>query len=180
MTGVPSALVVMGVSGSGKTTIAAQLARRLGWAFEDGDWFHPPANVAKMKSGTPLTDDDRKPWLEAIAEWIEDQRRAGRHAVVACSALKRAYREVLVGTVPGAVRIVYLEGSRELIGDRMAMRHGHFMPPGLLDSQFRTLEVPGEGENPVTVSVEPRPAQVVEEIVAVLEREAGGKLPSDE
>lgn len=176
----PSVLVVMGVSGSGKTTIAAQLARRLGWTFEDGDWFHPAANVEKMKAGTPLTDDDRRPWLEAIADWIAETHRAGTHGVVACSALKRAYRDILVGREPGAARIVYLEGSRELIGHRMAMRHGHFMPPELLDSQFATLEPPGPDEHPLTVSVEPRPNEVVSSIVAALERETGGPLPRDE
>lgn len=175
----PSALVVMGVSGSGKTTIASMLARRLNWAFEDGDWFHPPENIAKMAAGTPLTDEDRTPWLAAIAAWIQARRQDGLHGVVACSALKRAYRTVLVGNDPEAVRIVYLEGSRELIGARMATRHGHFMPTALLDSQFATLEVPGPDERPITISVAPRPTEVVENTVAALEREAGGPIPAD-
>lgn len=175
----PSVLVVMGVSGSGKTTIASLLARRLDWTFEDGDWFHPPENVAKMKAGTPLTDADRWPWLYAIAGWIEATRASGRHGVVACSALKREYRAVLVGNQPEAVRIVYLEGDRELIGARMALRQGHFMPTGLLDSQFGALEAPGEDERPITVSIAPHPDEVVENIVAALERETGGALPCD-
>lgn len=175
----PSVLVVMGVSGSGKTTIAALLARRLGWAFEDGDWLHPPANVEKMKAGTPLTDADREPWLEAIAAWIVETRQAGRHGVVACSALKRAYRSILVGREGLAVRIVYLEGDREMIGTRMALRQGHFMPAALLDSQFGTLEAPGPDEHPITVSIEPRPPKVVDAIVTAIVREVGEPLPAD-
>ena len=167
--GLPAVLVVMGVSGSGKTTIASMLANRLGWTFEDGDWFHPPANVAKMSAGHPLTDKDRWPWLQAIADWIDATKVAGRHGVVACSALKREYRAVLVGGNGDAVRIVYLEGDRQLIGDRMSLRQDHFMPPGLLDSQFDTLEPPGPDENPITVSVAPHPRDVVESIVAALE-----------
>lgn len=169
----PTALVVMGVSGSGKTTIASRLAKKLGWEFRDGDDFHPPANVAKMKAGTPLTDQDRKPWLEAIAAWIVGLETEGRHGVVGCSALKRAYRRILVGGAPDAVRIVYLEGSRELIGNRMAKRKGHFMPTGLLDSQFKTLEPPEADERPITVSIEGEPDAVVDEVVAALQRETG-------
>ncbi|MDB5592071.1 gluconokinase, partial [Enterovirga sp.] len=175
----PSVLIVMGVSGSGKTTIASLLARRLEWSFEDGDWFHPPDNVAKMAAGTPLTDADRAPWLGAIANWIEETRRAGRHGVVACSALKRAYRSVLTAGGREAVRLVYLQGSRELIAARMALREGHFMPAGLLDSQFGALEEPAADELPITVSIEPRPNEVVESIVAALVRETGGPLAAD-
>ena len=122
----PSVLIVMGVSGSGKTTIAALLAHRLGWTFEDGDWFHPKANVDKMAAGTPLTDDDRWPWLQAIASWIDGTVKAGHHGVVACSALKREYRAVLVGDHAEAARIVFLDGDQELIGTRMRVRQGHF------------------------------------------------------
>ncbi len=143
----PSVVVVMGVSGSGKTTVASLLAGRLGWEFEDGDDFHPAANVEKMQSGSPLTDEDRWPWLAAIAAWIDKVRAEGRHGVVTCSGLKRAYRDVLVGGRPD-VRLVYLKGDRELIGRRMAARHGHFMPTSLLDSQFRTLEEPGPTRTP--------------------------------
>ncbi|MGY2051354.1 gluconokinase [Methylobacterium sp. JK268] len=160
-------VVVMGVAGSGKTTVASLLAGRLGWAFEDGDDFHPPANVAKMEGGTPLTDDDRRPWLEAIAAWIDDIRAGGRHGVVTCSALKRAYRAILVGDRPD-VRLVYLQGDRDLIGRRMAARHGHFMPPSLLDSQFRTLEEPAPDENPIVVSVGATPQAIVAQIAAAL------------
>lgn len=157
----------MGVSGSGKTTIAALLAGRLGWTFEDGDDFHPPANVAKMESGTPLTDEDRWPWLRAIAAWIDATRGAEDHGIVACSALRRAYRDILVGGRPD-VRLVYLRGERTLIARRQAARHNHFMPASLVDSQFAALEEPGADERPIIVSVEPRPAEVVERIVASL------------
>ena len=163
----PAVLVVMGVSGSGKTTVAALLAGRLGWEFEDGDDFHPPANVAKMAGGTPLTDTDRWPWLDSMAAWIDATRATGRRGVLACSALKRAYRQVLVGNRPD-VRLVYLKGSKELIGARQSARQGHFMPPGLLDSQFAALEEPGPDEDPLVASVEPRPQQVVQDVAAQL------------
>ncbi len=163
----PAVLVVMGVSGSGKTTIAALLAGRLGWEFEDGDDFHPPANVAKMHGGTPLTDEDRWPWLRSMATWIDATRGGGRHGVLACSALRRAYRDILVGD-RWDVRLVYLQGSKALIGQRQAARQGHFMPPGLLDSQFAVLEEPGPDENPLIASVEPRPQEVVQDVVARL------------
>lgn len=175
--GPPSVLVVMGVSGSGKTTVAAMLARELGWTFEDGDWFHPPANVEKMAAGTPLTDKDRWPWLQAIADWIASTREAGHHGILACSALKREYRAVLVGGLADAVRIVYLEGDKELIGSRMALRQGHFMPPQLLESQFKALEPPDEDENPITVSIDKHPREVVKAIVAALERDTGAPAP---
>ena len=157
----------MGVSGSGKTTIAALLAGRLGWEFGDGDDFHPPANVAKMHGGTPLTDEDRWPWLHAMAAWVDATRGGGRHGVLACSALKRAYRDILVANRPD-VRLVYLQGSKALIGQRQAARQGHFMPPGLLDSQFAALEEPSPDENPLVASVKPRPADVVRDVVAQL------------
>jgi carbohydrate kinase (thermoresistant glucokinase family) len=166
--GRPSVIVVMGVSGSGKTTVSALLAGRLHWDFEDADHFHPPANVEKMHNGVPLTDEDRWPWLHAIADWIDGTRRAGRHGIMACSALKRAYRTLIIGDRPD-VRLVYLHGDRTVIGRRMAARHGHFMPTSLLDSQFATLEEPGPDENPVVVPVEPRPNEIVERIIAVLE-----------
>src|SRR5438105_2165796 len=131
-----SVIVVMGVSGAGKSTIAAMLAVRLGWTYEDADWFHPLANVEKMHSGRPLTDEDRWPWLEAVAAWIDATRRAGRHGVIACSALKRAYRDVLIRGRPD-VRLVYLKAERNLIARRISLREGHhFMPALLLDSQF--------------------------------------------
>jgi gluconokinase len=161
---MPCALVVMGVSGSGKTTIADRLAKSLGWAFEDGDRFHPASNVAKMSAGHPLTDEDRWPWLRAIADEIDRVCKAGERAVIACSALKRAYRDILVHG-RSDVRIVFLNGNQDLIAGRLAARKGHFMPPGLLDSQFRTLEQPDESENPVTVSIDASVDAIVDDIV---------------
>jgi gluconokinase len=162
-----SIIVVMGVSGSGKSTIAAMLAIRLHWTYEDADWFHPPANVEKMHSGKPLTDEDRWPWLNAIAAWIDATRRVGGHATIACSALKRTYRDILVGDRRD-VRIVYLRGERELIAHRMALRHGHFMQPSLLESQFATLQEPGVDEHPIVVSIDARPHEIVDTVIAKL------------
>ena len=164
----PCALVVMGVSGSGKSTIAEQLAARLGWRYVDGDLFHPPVNVAKMSAGHPLTDDDRWPWLRAIAAEIDRLAAAGEPSVVACSALKRAYRDILVHGRDD-VRIVFLDGTQDLIAKRLAARKGHFMPPGLLDSQFKTLEPPQPGERPITVSIDASVDGIVNDIVRQLE-----------
>lgn len=161
---IPCALVVMGVSGSGKSTIADKLAERLSWSYEDGDRFHPASNVAKMSAGQPLTDEDRWPWLQAIADEIDRVCRAGQHAVIACSALKRAYRDVLVHGRRD-VRIIFLNGTKQLIASRLAMRKDHFMPPGLLDSQFKTLEAPDASENPVTVSIDASVEAIVDDIV---------------
>jgi len=163
----PAVLVIMGVSGSGKTTIANELARQLGWEFEDGDWFHPAANVEKMHRGIALTDEDRWPWLRAIARWIDEARAAGRHGIVACSALKRRYRAILIGERPD-VRLVYLKGDASLIARRIATRHEHFMPARLLASQFEALEEPSRDEHPVTVSIEPSPREIVAEIIGAL------------
>ena len=159
--------MLMGVSGCGKSTIASMLAHRLNWIFEEGDWFHPQSNVEKMHSGVPLTDEDRWPWLHGIAAWIDATRRVGNHGTIACSALKRAYRDILVGNRPD-VRLVYLKGERDLIARRLAARDGHFMPPSLLDSQFATLEEPQADERPIVVSVVPHPRRIVEEIVKKL------------
>jgi gluconokinase len=167
-------LVVMGVSGSGKTTIARGLAQRRGWPLLEGDLFHPPANVAKMAAGTPLTDEDRGPWLRAIAAAIDEKRAAGESAVVACSTLKRAYRDVLIADRPD-VYLVYLKGSHDLIARRMAARKGHFMPTTLLDSQFATLEEPGPDERPIVASIEAGP----DEIVADVERQLRERLPRE-
>lgn len=163
----PNVLVVMGVSGSGKTTIAALLAGRLGWKFADGDDFHSPENVAKMHGGTPLTDEDRWPWLHSIAAWIDAVRSSGRRAVVVCSALKRAYRDILVGN-RSDVRLIYLQGDMPLIAARQAARLNHYMPTTLVDSQFAALEVPGADERPVVVSVEPSPQQIVQAVISQL------------
>lgn len=169
----PCALIVMGVSGSGKSTIGDRLAERLAWRYEDGDRFHPASNVAKMRAGHPLTDEDRWPWLRAISDEIDRVCKAGEHAVIACSALKRAYRDVLVHG-RGDVRIIYLKGTQQLIGDRLARRKDHFMPPGLLDSQFKTLEPPAPDENPVTVSIDAPVGTIVEDIIGRL-----GLSPAD-
>jgi gluconokinase len=159
--------VLMGVSGSGKTTIARGVAQREGWRLVEGDSFHPPANVAKMHAGTPLTDEDRWPWLRAIAQEIDAMRARGEPAVVACSALKRAYRDILIGARKDVV-LVYLQGSKSLIAGRIAARKDHFMPPALLDSQFDTLEEPGEDEHPIVVSIASPPDAVADEVVRQL------------
>jgi carbohydrate kinase (thermoresistant glucokinase family) len=165
---LPCALVVMGVAGSGKSTIGEALSQRLGWRYEDGDSFHPAANVAKMSAGQPLTDDDRWPWLKAIAAEIERCRQAGQHIIIACSALKRAYRDILVHGRDD-VRMVYLIGSHDLIADRLGHRKGHFMPPGLLDSQFATLEPPSPDERPISVSIDAPVDVIVDDIVQQLQ-----------
>jgi gluconokinase len=144
--------IVMGVSGSGKSTLALGIAEQEGWILLEGDSFHPPANIAKMKAGQPLTDEDRWPWLQAIAEKEDELLAAGQSAVVACSALKRAYRGILFGGRPQTV-LVYLRGSKELIRERMMARKDHFMPTALLDSQFAALEEPGPEEHPIVVDV---------------------------
>jgi gluconokinase len=169
----PCALVVMGVSGSGKTTIAHKLAERLGWRCEDGDRFHPASNIAKMSAGHPLTDDDRWPWLQAIADEIDRLCKAGERAVIACSALKHTYRDILVHG-RNDVRIIYLKGTEKLIAGRLAKRKGHFMPAGLLASQFKTLEPPEPGERPVTVSIDASVDAIVDDIVGQL-----GLSPAD-
>lgn len=163
-----SALLVMGVAGSGKSTIAALMAGRLGWTFRDADDFHPPENVAKMSAGVPLTDADREPWLAAIAAWIDEKRATGRKGVVTCSALKRAYRDVLIGGRDD-VRLVFLQGDRALVGARMAARRDHFMPTALLDSQFATLEAPTPDEQPVVVHVGGAPEEIVAAILSALD-----------
>jgi gluconokinase len=166
----------MGVSGCGKSTIASMLAHRLNWIYEDGDWFHPQSNVRKMHAGEPLTDEDRWPWLHGIAAWIDATRRVGNHGTVACSALKRAYRDILVGERTD-VRIVYLKGAQALIARRLAARDGHFMPPSLLESQFAALEEPQPDEHPIVVSIVPHPREIVEEIVKRLGEDASPSPP---
>jgi gluconokinase len=160
-------LVVMGVSGSGKTTVGLLLSQRFAAEFADADWFHPKANIDKMHSGIALTDEDRLPWLRAIAAWIASRRQAGTRAVVACSALKRRYRDILIDRHHD-VRLVYLKGSMELIARRIATRHEHFMPASLLASQFAALEEPGPEEDPITVTIEDQPAQIVDQVLARL------------
>src|SRR5580700_4389158 len=160
-------VIVMGVSGCGKSTIGALLALRLRWEFEDADWFHPASNVEKMHNGVALTDEDRRPWLSAIAAWIDQARGSGRQGVIACSALKRRYRDVLIGS-RADVRLVYLKGDETLIARRIATRHEHFMPMSLLHSQFEALEEPGPDENPIVVSIKPAPRQIVAEVLSSL------------
>jgi gluconokinase len=159
--------VIMGVSGSGKTTVGAALARRLGWLFQEGDALHPPENIAKMKAGHPLDDEDRAPWLAAVAARIDAWRRQGERGVVTCSALKRHYREMIIGNRRD-VRLIYLAGSRELIEGRLAGRRGHFMPVRLLDSQFAALEPPAPEEDAITVSVDAPVDTIVAQLAAAL------------
>jgi carbohydrate kinase (thermoresistant glucokinase family) len=161
------ALIIMGVSGSGKSTIGEALAKRLGWRFEDGDSFHPPSNVAKMKAGHPLNDDDRKPWLEAIAAEIARVAAAQDHVIIACSALKRAYRDILIHGRRDT-RIVFLDGSEALIAARLQKRKGHFMPAGLLASQFEALEMPAADEHVVSVSIDAEVETIVDDIARKL------------
>jgi gluconokinase len=169
----PTVLVIMGVSGSGKTTIATLLAKKLGWVFRDADEFHPPANVAKMKSGVPLTDEDRWPWLEAIARFIDEELARGTKTIVTCSALKRRYRDIIIDNRKG-VRLIYLKGDKALLEKRLAKRHGHFMPSSLLQSQFDALEEPAREENPLTVSVDAIPDEIVDRIMDELELPPSG------
>jgi gluconokinase len=161
-------VIVMGVSGSGKSTIGGMLASRLHWEFEDADWFHPASNIEKMHQGIPLTDEDRWPWLDAVAAWIDATRQSSGHGVIACSALKRRYRDVLIGDRDD-VRLVYLRGEGALIARRIATRHEHFMPPKLLHSQFEALEEPGPDEHPIVVSIEPTPREITAQIVLALD-----------
>jgi gluconokinase len=155
-----TALIFMGVSGSGKSTIAALVAQHLGWPMIEGDDLHPPANIAKMTQGIPLNDDDRRPWLEAIAAHIDTWRQAGSQGVITCSSLRHAYRDILRAGHDD-IRFVFLKGSYELLLGRMQHRQRHFMPASLLQSQFATLEEPGSDEA-ITVSID----QPVEGIVA--------------
>ena len=163
----PVVLVLMGVSGSGKTTVARIIAERLRWPFEEGDALHPPANVAKMAAGHPLTDEDRAPWLAKVADWVDARLDAGESGVITCSALKRKYRE-LIDRRGERVEFVYLHGSRELIASRLAGRHGHFMPSSLLDSQFATLEEPAADEPVIRVEIGAAPESVAADVLAAL------------
>lgn len=155
-------LVVMGVAGSGKSTVAHALRNRLGWIVAEGDDFHPESNIAKMSSGTPLTDEDRWPWLDSIAAWTADQDRAGRSTIVTCSALRRVYRDRL-REAPGRTLFVHLVGSAELLTERMQARTDHFMPPSLLPSQLATLEPLEADEAGVAIDIG-RPVEEIAEI----------------
>lgn len=161
-------LIVAGVSGSGKTAVGEALATRLGWIFADGDSLHPARNIAKMKSGIPLTDADRMPWLQAVADRLDAQLRHGRSVIVACSALKRSYRDLLLRGRP-TVRMAFLQIDRGVVAARLAARRGHFFDPDLLDSQFADLEPPGQAEDRViTVPVTGTPDDIAERIVTQL------------
>jgi gluconokinase len=161
---MPCALIVMGVSGSGKTSVGENLAARLGWSYEDADRFHPAGNIAKMSAGHPLTDEDRWPWLKAIAAEIDRVLDGSSSVVIGCSALKRAYRDILVHNRNG-IRLVYLAGTQAVIADRLGQRKGHFMPPGLLTSQFNTLEPPAADEHPLTVSIDAPIDEIVDNVL---------------
>jgi carbohydrate kinase (thermoresistant glucokinase family) len=154
----------MGISGSGKSTVAERLAARLGWPFEEGDTLHPEINIAKMHAGIPLTDVDRQPWLERVAAWIDSQRAKKQPGIITCSALKRAYRQFIIGDRP-EVRLVYLRGGRDLIAEHVAGRRGHFMPASLLRSQIDTLEEPDPSEDSLTIEASAPPDQIAEEII---------------
>ena len=156
-------VVVMGVSGSGKTTVAERLAAQFGWMFQEGDALHPPANVAKMAAGQPLDYAARAPWLAIIAQWVEARLLAGQNGIVTCSALKRRYREQIGNGKPG-VQFVYLHGNRATLEDHVRSRHHEYMPATLLDSQLETLEEPGPDEHVITVDV----AATVEETVSTV------------
>jgi gluconokinase len=171
----PLVIVLMGVSGCGKSTTGAALSRRLGWPFRDADSFHPSGNVAKMSRGVPLTDEDRWPWLAAIAQWIDERCEAGERGIVSCSALKSAYRRRIVGT-RGGVRLVYLKGDMKLIAQRLRRRKHHFMPASLLESQFAALEEPGADEDPLIVPIALAPRRVVGTIVGRLGLEVQPKV----
>ncbi len=160
-------LIVAGVSGSGKSTVGALLAGLLRWQFADADSFHPEANVAKMRSGVPLADEDRAPWLRAITDWMDARISAGQSAVLACSALKRAYRDELLSGRPAAT-LVFLEVDKEVLARRLAARHGHFFPGKLLDSQLAALEPPAPDERVYSVEVVGDPAQTAAKIIALL------------
>jgi gluconokinase len=177
--GGSTTIVVMGVSGSGKSTVAAGLVDRLGWAFAEGDDFHPPANVEKMRSGRPLDDDDRWPWLRTIAHWIGEQEQAGRSVVVTCSALKRSYRDLLREGHP-SVWFAHVTVDADLLRDRIEHRSGHYMPSSLLDSQLATLEPLQEDEPGAAISGAGAPDVVVTELLSVLSNERGVRPESRE
>src|SRR6267143_361478 len=160
----PRVLILMGVTGCGKSTVAAILASRLGWPFEEGDALHPQANIEKMAAGHPLTDADRGPWLAKVADWIDERLDAGENGLITCSALKRSYRD-LINRRGSGLEFVYLAGSKETIAARLAARHGHFMPPSLLDSQFADLEEPGPDGPAIRIDIGPPAAEIAQEIL---------------
>lgn len=169
-------IVVMGVSGTGKSTVADGLVERLGWEFVEGDDLHPPANVAKMRSGSPLDDEDRWPWLRQLASWIGEREQAGRSAVITCSALKRSYRDLLRDGHP-SVWFAHVTADAALLRERLQHRSGHYMPASLLDSQLATLEPLQDDEPGAAVSGAGAPDDVVEGLLAALGRDRGIRRP---
>ena len=169
-------IVVMGVSGSGKSTVAATLVDRLGWEFAEGDDFHPPENVEKMRAGHALDDADRLPWLRSLAAWIGEHEKAGRNVVVTCSALKRTYRDLLCDGHP-SVWFAHVTAGPELIRDRMEHRTGHYMPASLLDSQLSTLQPLQDDEPGAAISGAGTPEAVVDELLSALSTERGIPIP---
>ena len=172
-------IVVMGVSGSGKSTVAATLVDRLGWQFAEGDDFHPPANVEKMRAGHPLDDEDRWPWLQSLADWIGEHERAGRSVIVTCSALKRSYRDLLRRGHP-SIWFAHVTADPALIRDRVQHRTGHYMPASLLDSQLATLEPLEDDEPGEPVSGAGPPESVAAELLAALDADRGLHLSAQE
>ncbi len=160
-------VIVMGVSGSGKSTIAEGIAKRTGWTFAEADEFHSQANIAKMEAGTPLTDEDRWPWLASLGEWMREQSAHGISTVITCSALRRTYRDVL-RTGLDSLDFIHLDGPPEVIRQRMGHRKGHFMPPELLQSQLDTLEALGADESGVVLDIRSTPHELVDEAIAWL------------
>lgn len=175
-------LVVMGVSGSGKSTVARLLADALDWDLLEGDDLHPASNVAKMAAGQPLTDADRSPWLAAIAEWITEHTTSARPGIVTCSALTRRYRDVLRGGARGGAEVIFvhLTGTEEQIGTRLGRRTGHFMPSALLGTQLAALEPLGQDENAIVVDIAPAAADIAGRILAELGRRGSiGPMQAD-
>ncbi|WP_338492143.1 gluconokinase, GntK/IdnK-type [Streptomyces sp. SJL17-4] len=173
----PQLLLVVGVAGSGKSTVGRLLADRLGWVYRDADEFHSEANRSKMGAGHALTDSDRAPWLEAIGEWMDGMISARQQAVVTCSALKRGYRDTLMAGRPH-VLLVYLHGSRELLGSRLAARHGHFFPADLLDSQLADLQEPETDEHPLVVEIDQPPEAIVTAVLSLMRRDSAARQPA--
>jgi len=157
-------VIVVGVAGCGKTTVGVMLADRLRWRFADADAFHPQANIDKMRSGVPLTDADRRPWLAAIAAWMDERIAAGESAIAGCSALKQGYRDELLDGRPAA-RLAYLQVSREVAHARLVGRHGHFFTAALMDSQFAELEPPQESKQVIVLDASAAPNRLVDEII---------------
>ncbi len=172
MTVPPTCVVVMGVSGSGKTTVATALARRLDWEFGEGDDHHPKANVEKMRAGIPLDDDDRRPWLQELAAWIRERETDGRCSVLTCSALKRSYRDLLREGNDG-VWFTHVDVPEDVLAERLNSRTGHYMPPSLLTSQLATLQPLEPDEAGITVPGTADPDEVVDSILRALARERG-------